>query len=481
MDKKVNNIYRFAPSPTGLLHVGGARTAIFNWLLAKHDGGEFLLRIEDTDEKRSSQESLDQILSSLDWLNILWDGSPYFQSQHKERHQQISQELLKQGKAYCCFCTSERLQAERKRAEAKKEAFLYDRRCRELGISEIESNLKRNQPFTLRLKIDKGQTSFKDRVRGEVTVNHAELDDFVIQRSDGSPVYHLAVVVDDHDMGITHVVRGDDHLSNTPKQILIHKALNWEIPIYAHVPLICGFDGARLSKRHGATAVEEFNEKGILSDALFNYLCLLGWAPGDDRELMSRDEIISSFSLDRISKKDAVFDEKKLVWMNGKYLSQQSNDLILNLLNPKLTKNNQEKIEKDRHNFLFLIDLVKTRAQTINEISENIEFYFIDPQAYEIKGVDKYFRNDDSVEILEQLMSSLKNVEDYSTENVETVIRDLAESLKIKAGVLIHPLRLALTARTTSPGIFDLIHILGKEIVISRIENAIKYIQRKSK
>lgn len=476
MEKKVKNTYRFAPSPTGLLHVGGARTAIFNWLLAKHDDGNFCLRIEDTDEKRSSQVSLDQILNSLSWLNIQWDGSPYYQSQHKERHQQIARELLEQGKVYRCFCTSEILQAERKRAEEKKEAFLYDRRCRYLKSSEIESKIEQNQPFTLRLKIAEGQTSFKDRVRGEVTVNHSELDDFVIQRSDGSPVYHLAVVVDDHDMGITHVVRGDDHLSNTPKQILIHNALVWEIPVYAHVPLICGFDGARLSKRHGATSIEDFKEKGFLADALFNYLCLLGWAPGDDRELMSREEIISIFSLDRIGKKDAVFDEKKLIWMNGKYLAQQSCDLILNLLSSKLTDNNKEKIEKDRHNFLFLLDLVKTRAQTINEIIENIEFYFKDPHSYEINGVDKYFRNSNSAELLEQLLLSLKNVEDYSAENVEKVIRDLAESLEIKAGVLIHPLRLALTARTTSPGIFEVIQILGKDTVIKRIEKAVKYI-----
>jgi glutamyl-tRNA synthetase len=476
MDKKVNSAYRFAPSPTGLLHVGGARTAIFNWLLAKRNEAEFLLRIEDTDEKRSSQESLDQILNSLDWLDIQWDGTPYFQSKQKERHRQIAHELLERGNAYCCFCTSEMLREERKKAEAKKKAFLYDRRCRDLKASEIESNLKNNQPFTLRLRIDDGQTTFKDQIRGEVTINHSELDDFVIQRSDGSPVYHLAVVVDDHDMGITHVVRGDDHLSNTPKQILIHKALEWVIPVYAHVPLICGIDGGRLSKRHGATAIEEFKEKGFLPDALFNYLCLLGWAPGDDRELMSREEIISSFSLDRISKKDAVFDEKKLKWMNGKYLSQQSNNHIINLLRLKLSASNQEKIEKAQQNFHFLIDLAKTRAQTIDEIIGSIDFYFNDPESYEIEGVDKYFSNDDSIDLLEQLLFSLNSVEDYSAENVETVIRDLAESLGMKARRLIHPLRLALTGRTTSPGIFDVIQILGRKTVIERTEKALKFI-----
>ncbi len=473
MDKKVNSVYRFAPSPTGLLHVGGARTAIFNWLLAKKEGARFLLRIEDTDEKRSSKESLDQIINSLDWLDIKWDGSPLFQSKHKERHKQIANELLEKGKAYRCFCTPDMLQEERKRAEANKKAFLYNGRCRQLIASEIESNLKNNKTFTLRLRIDDGETTFNDLIRGGVTVKHVELDDFVILRSDRSPVYHLAVVVDDHDMGITHVVRGDDHLSNTPKQILIYEALGWQIPIYAHVPLICGFDGARLSKRHGATAVEEFKEKGFLPDALFNYLCLLGWAPGDDRELMSRDEIVSSFSLDRISKKDAIFDEKKLKWMNGKYLSQQSNNHLTNLLGPILAKNEQVKIEKDRQNFLFLIDLVKTRAQTVNEIYENIEFYFSDPGSYEEKGVDKYFRNDDAIDLLDRLMSQLIKEENFDAENMEKIVRELADTLGIKAGTLIHPLRLALTGRTTSPGIFDVMQILGRETVIRRIEKAL--------
>jgi glutamyl-tRNA synthetase len=277
-------------------------------------------------------------------------------------------------------------------------------------------------------------------------------------------------------MGITHVVRGDDHLSNTPKQILIYQALGWPIPMYAHVPLISGFDGARLSKRHGATAIEDFKEKGFLPDALFNYLCLLGWAPGDDREKMSREEIISSFSLERITKKDAVFDEKKLKWMNGKYLSEEDQDYIVGLVRAKLTPQNQQKIEEDRQNFLFLIDLVKTRAQTVEEIIENTDYYFTDPESYEEKGVNKYYKNDDSLDLLERLLSSLKKVEDYRAENTEKIIRDLADSMDLKAGTLIHPLRLALTGRITSPGIFDVIQILGGSTVVRRIENAINFI-----
>lgn len=480
MDKKANSVYRFAPSPTGLLHVGGARTAIFNWLLAKHDGGTFLLRIEDTDEKRSSEESLKQILTSLEWLNLSWKDTPYYQSKHKKRHIQIAQGLLNSGKAYHCFCSRERLQEERKKAEKKKKAFLYDQRCRSLTASEIETKLKENCPYTLRLKLDEGKTTFTDEVRGEVTVDHAELDDFVIQRSDGSPVYHLAVVVDDHDMGVTHVVRGDDHLSNTPKQILIHEALGWNIPVYAHLPLICGFDGARLSKRHGATAIEEFREQGILPDALFNFLCLLGWAPGDDREVMTREEIISSFSLERIGKKDAVFDEKKLKWMNGKYLSEMSSQAIVELLKSKISAEHINIIENNQKNFLYLIDLIKTRAHTINEVVDSTAFYFDDPDEYEKKGVEKYFKNNNSKDLLYKLISTLQDTDEFGTENTEKVIRDLAESMDIKAGILIHPLRLALTGKTTSPGIFDVIQILGKSSVIRRIENSINFINTKS-
>jgi glutamyl-tRNA synthetase len=477
MAKNSDSVYRFAPSPTGLLHVGGARTAIFNWLLARRNRGLFLLRIEDTDEKRSSEESLKQILSSLEWLKIGWDDAPYFQSQHKEQHQKIARELLEKGKAYRCFCTAERLQEQRKKAESKKEAFLYDQNCRDLTHIEIESNLKKNMPFTLRLKLEQGQTSFNDRIRGEVTVDHTELDDFIIQRSDGSPVYHLAVVVDDHDMGVTHVIRGDDHLSNTPKQILIYQALDWDIPVYGHVPLIRGIDGARLSKRHGATAVEDFRDKGILADALFNYLCLLGWSPGNDREVMSREEIISSFSLDRIGKKDAVFDEKKLRWMNGKYLSEEENEYILGLLCPKLTSIQYQKVEHERKNYLSLLDLVKSRVQTVNEIIENTEFFFTEPDTYEEKGVNKYFRDGESSILLKDILEALKTTDDFSSDNTEIIIRNLAESMEVKAGELIHPLRLALTGKTTSPGIFDVIQILGKSEVIKRIEKAIDFIE----
>jgi glutamyl-tRNA synthetase len=478
MTDNLNNAYRFAPSPTGLLHVGGARTAIFNWLLAKKNGGKFLLRIEDTDEKRSSKESLEQILSSLKWLNIDWDGQPLFQSKQKKRHQQVGQELLEQNKVYRCFCTPQLLQEERRKAAVNKKAFIYTGRCRYLSSLEIKSNLRKNLPFTLRLRLVEGETTFNDLVRGTVTVKHAELDDFVIIRSDGSPVYHLAVVIDDHDMGITHIVRGDDHLSNTPKQILIHRALGWQIPHYAHVPLISGQDGARLSKRHGATAIEDFRKKGILSDALFNYLCLLGWAPGDDSEIMSRDEIIERFSLDRVGKKDAIFDEKKLIWINGKYLSQKSTEEIVRLLHRYLTKHELKLVEKNKEKFMDLIGLVKIRAQTIKEVYEKSRFFLVDPETYEKKGAEMYFKDRQTVNWFEDLSKFLKDESVFESEQLEKIIRTFAELKGIKAAQLIHPLRLALTGRTTSPGIFEVMEILDRDTVVRRVDKAIKFIRQ---
>jgi glutamyl-tRNA synthetase len=476
MSKKTNNIYRFAPSPTGFLHVGGARTAIFNWLIARKNGGKFLLRIEDTDKERSSQASVEQIFSSLQWLGIDWDGDPVYQSRQQNRHYNVAHELLAGGKVYRCFCTPESLKAERQRAEAEKKAFVYDGRCQRLTSESVQSNLNAKKPFALRLKIVKGETVFDDLIRGEITVNHDELDDFVILRSDGTPMYHLAVVVDDHDMEVTHIIRGDDHLPNTPKQILIYQALGWKLPLYAHLPLVHGFDGARLSKRHGATSVDEFREKGYLPEALFNYLCLLGWAPGGDREILSRDEIISLFSLEKVNKKNAVFDEKKLKWMDGKFLSQQSSADIIDLLRPIMNNTEWDLVGKNRNSFEHLIDLVKTRAQTLPEVYEAIKFYFNDPPEYDEKGLNKYFRDENALDLLKRIENVLKDTTIFGAEKLEEIIRNLAELMSIKAGDIIHPLRLALTGFTVSPGIFDVMQILGKEVVLRRINKAIDFI-----
>jgi glutamyl-tRNA synthetase len=289
-------------------------------------------------------------------------------------------------------------------------------------------------------------------------------------------MYHLAVVVDDHDMEVTHIIRGDDHLPNTPKQILIYQALGWKLPLYAHLPLVHGFDGARLSKRHGATSVDEFREKGYLPEALFNYLCLLGWAPGGDREILSRDEIISLFSLEKVNKKNAVFDEKKLKWMDGKFLSQQSSADIIDLLRPIMNNTEWDLVGKNRNSFEHLIDLVKTRAQTLPEVYEAIKFYFNDPPEYDEKGLNKYFRDENALDLLKRIENVLKDTTIFGAEKLEEIIRNLAELMSIKAGDIIHPLRLALTGFTVSPGIFDVMQILGKEVVLRRINKAIDFI-----
>lgn len=480
MDKNSDNIFRFAPSPTGFLHVGGARTAIFNWLLAQKVNGRFLLRIEDTDKNRSTEEFVGQILTDLAWLGITWDESPVYQSHHLERHQYIAQKLLDDGKAYRCFCSPELLQKERKEAEKEKKAFQYDGRCRRLSKEDIKSYLKAKRPFALRLKVDEGETVFNDLIRGKVSVSHRELDDFVILRSDNTPIYHLAVVTDDHDMQVTHVIRGDDHLSNTPKQILINQALSWQIPVFAHVPLIHGFDGARLSKRHGATSVGELKEKGILAQALFNYLCLLGWAPGDDREIMSRDELVSIFSLERVNKKNAVFDQKKLEWINGKYLSMQESADIIQLLEPTMTRTERDTVDQKRVAFGKLVDLVKIRAQTVHEISSGVRFFFSDPESYEEKGIEKHFKKEKVQSHLELLRNTLNSANPFQADKLEQLIRDLADSINLKAGDLIHPLRLALTGLTTSPGIFEVLEILGKETVIRRLDAALEFVENQT-
>ncbi|MFQ5583570.1 MAG: glutamate--tRNA ligase, partial [Calditrichia bacterium] len=311
---------RFAPSPTGFLHVGGARTALFNWIYARRHGGKFLLRVEDTDRVRSTPENTRKIFDDLIWLGINWDEEVIYQSTRSDIYRQYANLLLETDKAYRCFCTAETLAKKRHLAEQNKLPYLYDKTCRRLAPEVVSQNLRENKPFTLRLRVPEGETAWRDLIRENIRVANSEIDDFIILRSDGTPIYQLAVVVDDHFMEITHVIRGDDHISNTPKQILLYNAFGWDIPLFGHIPLILGADKKRLSKRHGATSVGEFRERGYLADALKNYLVLLGWSPGDDREIMSMDEIIKRFSLENIQKKSAIFDEAKLQWFNALYI-----------------------------------------------------------------------------------------------------------------------------------------------------------------
>ena len=386
--------------------------------------------------------------------------------------------MLEAGKAYRCFCSPQVLQTKRRQAEKQKKAFLYDQKCRHLSETEINRLVKLKMPFAIRLKLNPGETTFDDIIRGEIIVNHRELDDFVILRSNGSPVYHLAVVVDDYDMNITDVIRGDDHLSNTPKQILIYQAIGWQIPNFGHVPLIHGFDGSRLSKRHGSTSVGDYRQTGILSAALFNYLCLLGWSPGDDRELMPRHDIIKSFTPQRISKKNAIFDEKKLRWINHKYLSQLPLDQLLQHLMQYMSESEKAIYHANPDNYAALVQLLIPRSQTIKEIYHSGLFFFNDPVEYEEKGITKYFMTEKSLQYLQTLHGLLSDSDLFQEDNVEDLIRHQASATGIKAGDLIHPLRLALTGVTASPGIFEILVILGKQASIRRLESAIQYVKK---
>ncbi|NOX89133.1 MAG: glutamate--tRNA ligase [Calditrichaeota bacterium] len=472
---------RFAPSPTGYLHVGGARTAIFNWLIARQSGGKFLLRIEDTDKLRSTEESTQKILSSLKWLGLDWDGEVFFQSANQHRHLEVANLLLENGKAYRCFCTKEELEEKRRRAEELKLNQRYDGTCRNLTQQQIREKTNRGLPFAVRFKVPKGEVFFNDLIHGPMHVNNDTLDDFIIVRSDKTPVYQLAVVVDDHDMGVNLVLRGDDHISNTNKQILLYEALNWDVPGFGHLPLILGTDKQRLSKRHGAASVEEFRSMGIFSEALFNYLCLLGWSPGDDRELFTRDELIKRFSIDRINKTPAVFDPQKLLWMNAKYLAAKTADQLIPYLKPYLREKGYSAEELNDPRFLFLIELQKIRSKTLRELADNLQLFFSDPVEYEEKGVKKYFRKENSLTLLNELHEFFNEqsngfFEDISA--IETAIREFAEKRDLSAAKVIHPLRLALTGKTASPGIFELVYVVGKKKVLTRIQNAINYLKK---
>jgi len=477
----LNYVLRFAPSPTGYLHVGGARTAIFNWLIARQKNGRFLLRIEDTDRLRSTDESIQTIISSLKWLGLNWDGDILYQSTREQRHLETAYKLLQQGKAYRCFCSKEELEEKRKRAEALKLNQRYDGTCRHLTAEQIRQKLRQGLPFAIRFKVPQGRVHFDDLIHGSTTIENNTLDDFIIVRSDNTPVYQLAVVVDDHDMGVTLVLRGDDHISNTNKQILLYQAMGWPVPQFAHVPLILGTDKKRLSKRHGATSVEEFKNMGIFPEALFNYLCLLGWSPGNDREIFSKEELIREFSLQRINKTPAVFDLQKLLWMNGKYLAQKSVDELLPEIKTWLKTQNLSLAFLQNERFRYLIKLLQVRAKTINELITQLSFFFYDPQQYEEKGVKKFFKKENSLQILTELYTLFAEQPDRFFNNlteIEQSIRQLAQNMGLSAGKIIHPLRLALTGSTSSPGIFEIIYILGQKKVLNRLKNAINYTKK---
>lgn len=471
---------RFAPSPTGYLHVGGARTALFNWLLARREGGVFLLRIEDTDQDRSSREMVEVILDGLRWLGIDWDGEPVFQSRGVERHRAEAQRLLEQGKAFRDFTNPSELQ--RLREEDPGRVLRYPRECADaLAPGEAERRAAAGEPHAIRFRVPEGETVWADIVHGETRFRNDQIEDLVLLRTDGTPTYNLAVASDDAEMKITHVIRGDDHISNTPKQILIHRALGWEPPAYAHVPMILGSDGKRLSKRHGATAVGDYSGEGILPEAMVNFLALLGWSPGTDEEVLSRTELIQRFSLDRVLRKSSVFDPKKLEWLNGQHLARLPLDVLARDVLEKLGPARAEgmhRMEGDREQFHSLLSLFRSRARTVADLADQVRVCLTDPVVYEEGAVRKYLQKDPvgTAGHLEALGLVLAQVP-WEAPVLEEALRGVAEGRGVAAGALIHPLRVSLTGQTVSPGIFELLALLGRETGISRIDAAVAWLR----
>ena len=469
MENKKNRV-RFAPSPTGKLHLGGARTALFNWLFAKKYGGKFLLRIEDTDKLRSKQEFTDQICDSLKWLGLDWDEEIVFQSSRTELYKNVIKELLEERKAYRCFCSKEKIAEERNQAEQSGTGYFYSGTCRNLDDRAVQENIKNDIHFSVRISVPEGYTEFNDKIYGNIRVNNKEIDDFIIARTDGSPVYNLVVAIDDNDMGITHIIRGEDHISNTPKQLMIYKALQLPIPEFAHLPMILGPDKKRLSKRHGATGVQEYKDRGYLPEALSNYLVLLGWNPGTEQEVFSPDELIKQFSIERVQKKSAVFDERKLQWMSGQHIYQKSTSEIL--ISIRGYEPDWRKSE-DENYILKVIELMKERVKSLRDMQNMTSTFFEDPKEYDEKATRKKWKEKSVNELIAKFENSLADIDLWNNEHIEIALRNLSDSENISAGKIIHPTRLALSGTGSGPSLFDMMELLGKEVCIRRLQKAL--------
>lgn len=466
---------RFAPSPTGDLHVGGVRTALFNYLYARHTGGKFLLRIEDTDRKRSTPEAIRVILDGLAWLELEPDEAPVYQSRRIDNHIAAAQQLLIEGHAYRCFCKPEEIEARRKESNEYK----YDRFCLKLSPEDIERKLDQGQTFAVRLKVPDGDVKFTDTVHGEITVSGSEIDDFVLLRRDGTPTYMLAVVVDDIDMDVTTIIRGDDHLSNTPKQILLYHALNHPLPEFAHVPMILGQDRKRLSKRHGATSITWYRDAGYLPETMINFLGLLGWSPGDDRDIISRRELIDLFDIGGIQSKSAVFNEAKARWLNGQYLGRMEYNDVADELDAFARAAQAEGTLEDvpsGREIRAAWNLLRNRIHFLKDLFDDCRYMFRDPDTYDEKGARKHFMKDGVIDRLKRLADDFSGIDPFSRESTEHLIRKLAEELDVSAGKLIHPVRLACSGVTGGPGIFDMLEALGRETVVRRLRRAVDWI-----
>lgn len=470
MSEKETVRTRFAPSPTGFLHIGGARTALFAWLYARHNQGKFVLRIEDTDQIRSTQESTDAILEAMTWLGLNWDEGPFFQAERVEIHRLMAQRMIDEGTAYYCLCTPDELEEKRKKALAEGRKPKYDGTCRDKNISgSANAAVRFRCPQT-------GSTTVHDLVKGVTTFNNEELDDLVIERSDGYPTYNFAVVVDDAQMDITHVIRGDDHLNNTPRQILLYEALGFKVPQFGHVSMIMGSDKARLSKRHGATSVMAYKEMGYLPEAIVNYLVRLGWSHGD-QEIFTLDELIHAFTVEAVGKSAAIFNPEKLLWLNQHYIKEYHTERLTREMMPFWQTTGADTSD---HNFLtHVVADMKARAKTLVELAESSRFYFDENIDYDDEAANKFLKPE-FAHHLTTVAEGIPDLHDYTKTGIENFLRKMAEERGIHLKIIAQPLRVALTGKTVSPGIDDIMVTLGRERVVKRINSALDYIKSKA-
>jgi len=478
---------RFAPSPTGFLHIGGARTALFNWLYARKVGGTFILRIEDTDEARSTGESVDAIFRGMEWLGLTWDEGPnkggdfgpYFQMQRLDLYKKYADQLIQSEAAYHCYCTPEELEAMRTRAMLAKRPPKYDGRCRSLTQTQREELEKTGKKAVVRFKTPtQGVTEFDDYVRGHVSFENALLDDFVLLKTSGVPTYQFAVVVDDYSMQITHVIRGDDHLSNTPRQILVFKALGWDDFVnnlkFAHLSMIMGPDGSRLSKRHGATSVEEYKKLGYLPEALLNYLSLLGWSTDDSQQLFEKEDLIQKFSLERCGKSAAIFDPQKLLWMNGEYIRKSKIEDLTQKSLPFLKEAgliSEEPLSDDRLQFIrSCIALEQEKIKLLSDVPKLIDFLLQEDFEWDPKSVEKVLKTPGVLGLLLEIIDRFEKLPQFTATSTEQLCRDFAQEKGLKAGAIFHPVRVATSGRTQGPSLFHYLELMGKEKSIARMQ-----------
>ena len=457
---------RFAPSPTGELHLGGTRTALFNWLFAKKQDGKFFLRIEDTDFKRSKEKFTEQILDSLKWLGLNWDQPLMYQSQRMDIYKERVKDLLKSGLVYRCYCSKNDLQSARDAGN-----YLYPGTCRNLSDEDTKWRLNQSQSFTLRFKLPKGETTYQDLIYGNIHVQHKELDDFIVVRTDGTPTYNFSAVIDDHDMEITHVIRGEDHVSNTPKQILLYQALEYNKPVFAHLPMILGPDKKRLSKRHGAPGVQKFKDDGYLPESLLNYLALLGWNPGTEEEIFSLQQLVENFDLKQVQKKGAVWDEKKLHWLSGQHVMNTPTDTLLESIRTiDLDWGKGSEIS-----FLIsIIEMLKVRSKSLHDFFQQSDYFFNDPASFTAEELKKGWKDETVNQSIEKLLNQMAAISNWREEDLEKEIKLFAEDQELGLGKIIMPIRLAVCGTLNGPSIFEILELLGRDTSLRRIETALE-------